>query len=76
MLHAGGERLGESFLTLFETAVGDILAIVGDSAQEAVEASTDAMGEELVKSDGHGGLVNSWSRSEVGNETSLLGCKE
>ena len=60
MLHAGGERLGESFLTFFETAVGDVLAVVGDSAEDAVEASTDAIGEELVQSDGHGGSVDWW----------------
>ena len=66
MLHAGGERLGESFLTFFETAVGDVLAVVGDSAEDAVEPSTDAMGEEFVQSDGHGGLVDCWTRCKAG----------
>ncbi len=66
MLHAGGERLGESFLTFFDTAVGDVLAVVGNSTEEVVETSTDAMGEELVQSDGHGGLVNWWARCEAG----------
>ncbi len=65
MLHAGGERLGESFLTFFETAVGDVLAVVGDSAEDAVEASTDAIGEELVQSDGHGGFVGWWTRCKA-----------
>lgn len=51
MLHARGERLGQSFLTFFETAIGDVLAVVGNPAEDAVEASTD------VQSDGHGGLM-------------------
>ena len=58
MLHAGGERLGKSFLTLLETAIGEVLAIVGDFAEDEVEASTDAMGEEPVQSHGHGGLMD------------------
>lgn len=57
MLHARNERLGEIFLAFFEAALRDILAVVGDSAEDVVEASTNAMGEELVQSDDHDGLV-------------------
>ena len=53
MLHAWGERLRESFLTFLEMAVGDVLVVAGNSAEVTVEASTDALGEELVQSDGH-----------------------
>ena len=57
MLHAGGERLGESFLTFLETVVGDVFAVAGDSdfMENVVEPSTDAMAEELVQFDGHNG---------------------
>ena len=57
MLHAGGERLGESFLTFLETAIVDVLAVVGKSEEDAMEALTDALREELVQTDGHGGSV-------------------
>lgn len=57
MLHAGGERLGDSFLTLFEIVVGDVITVAGDSdlVEDVVEPSTDAMAEELVQFNGHNG---------------------
>ena len=57
MLHAGGERLGESSLTFLEIVVGDVIAVAGDSdfVKDVVEPSTDAMAEELVQFDGHNG---------------------
>ena len=58
MRHARGERLGKMFLTLFETAFCNVLAVVGNSAEGVVKSSADAMGEELVQSDDHGGWVD------------------
>ena len=57
MLHAGGERLGESFSTFLETAIVNVLAVVGKSEEDVVEAMTDALGEELVQTEGHSGSV-------------------
>ena len=57
MLHAGGEGLGESFSTFLETAIVKVLAVVGESEEDVVEAMTDALGEELVQTEGHDGSV-------------------
>ena len=57
MLHAGGERLRESFSTFLETAIVDVLAVVGKSEKDVVKAMTDALSEEPMQTEGHGGLV-------------------
>ena len=59
MLHAGGKRLGKSLLTFLETAAVGVLAVGGKPAEDAAEVSTNALGEELAQSDGHGESV-SW----------------
>ena len=57
MLRAGGQRLGESFSTFFETAIVDVLTVVGKPEEDVVEAMTDALSEEPVQTEGHGGSV-------------------